>query len=293
MAEARVKIGITGASGFIGRHAVRRFAERGHEVHAFQRSAGGAHPAGVITHRFEMPRGIEPRDFAGLDVILHGAVAEYGPAHRDSDDVNREAAKRLIEIARRGGTRLIFLSTLSAHPAARSHYGRSKLELEGMFDPTRDTILRLGLVLGDAGIFGSMVEMIRNASFVPLAGGGRPIQTIWMEDLLDVLERVATQGIAGRYEIATSEVDTMRGLHEAIATGLGVKRTFVPVPLGLIGLAVATLEALRVPFPIRSENVEGLRALRAFDNAKDLERLGLRPRSMRETVAGLLKDRRA
>jgi len=288
MSEARLRVGITGAGGFIGRHAVRRFADRGHEVHAFQRSTGAALP-GVIVHRFEMPDRIDPGDFDGLDVLIHGALVEYGPARRDADRVNRESAERVIEIARRNGTRLIFLSTLSAHDRAQSHYGRSKLEIEQRFDPARDTILRLGLVLGDGGLFGSMVEMIRGSSVIPLAGGGRqPIQTLWMEDLLDVLERVATRSFTGRYEVATAEANTMRELYEAIMAGLGVSPRLVPVPMALIGAGVMVLETLRVPFPIRSENVLGLEALRAFDNAKDLERLGLAPRSMRATVSFLL-----
>ena len=288
--EPRLRVGITGARGFIGRHAVRRFAAHGHDVHAYQRDATAAPGTpGVIVHRFEMPGAIEPREFQGLDVLIHAALVEYGPAHRDADRINREGAARLIEIARAQNTRLIFLSTLSAHAAARSHYGRSKLEIERLFDPARDCILRLGLVLGEGGLFGSMVEMIRGASVVPLPDGGRqPIQTLWMEDLLDGLERVATRGVAGTYDLATAEVYTMRELYETVIAGLGVKRTLVPVPLALVGLGVATLEALRIPFGINSENVLGLRALRAFDNARDLERLGMKPMGLKESVNRLL-----
>ena len=305
----RLRIGITGARGFIGRHAVRHLAALGHEVHAYQRgpavgvvpdaaaeavsdeAAGpGAAPApGVVIHRFEMPQWIEPHDFDQLDVLIHAAVAEYGPAHRDADEINRRGTARLIEIARERGTRLIFLSTLSAHDRARSHYGRNKLELERMFDPARDCVLRLGLVLGDGGLFGGMVDVIRGAAVIPLPDGGRqPIQTLDLEDLLSVLERVATDGIAGRYELATAEVYTMRKLYQNVIARLGFRRTLLPVPLGLVGFGVGLLETLRIPFSINSENVLGLAALRAFDNAKDLEALGLRPRSLSQSVERLL-----
>jgi len=287
--ERALRIGITGAGGFIGRSAVARFAAGGHEVHAYQRGATPAPPAGAIVHRFEMPDAIDPGSFDGLDVLIHAALVEYGPAHRDADRVNLASAERLIAIARERSIHLVFLSTLSAHDRARSHYGRSKLEIERRHDPSRDAILRLGLVLGNGGLFGSMVDMIRGSNVIPLAGGGRqPIQTLWIEDLMDALERVAARGITGRFEIATAGVDTMRELYETVIETLGLTRTLVPVPLALVGFGVTTLEALRVPFPIRTENVLGLRALRAFDNAKDLERLELRPRPLRETVAALL-----
>ncbi|MBI1798820.1 MAG: hypothetical protein HYR73_03950 [Candidatus Eisenbacteria bacterium] len=245
--------------------------------------------AKVAVHRFEMPGAIESREFEGLDVLIHGALVEYGPAHRDADATNRAGAERVIEIARRHGIRVIFLSTLSAHADARSHYGRNKLELERLFDPDRDCILRLGLVLGQGGLFGNMVGMIRSASFIPLPDGGKqPIQTLWMEDLLDVFERVATRGIAGGYALATAEVTTMRELYETVIAGLGVKRTLVPVPLALVGAGVAVLEALRIPFGINSENVLGIKCLRAYDLALDLAALGITPLPLRESVARLL-----
>src|SRR5206468_10659590 len=146
------------------------------------------------------------------------------------------------------------------------HYGRSKLELEGLFDPSRDCVLRLGLVLGPGGLFGSMVELIGGARVIPLPDGGRqPIQTLWMGDLLEAIENVLERGIAGRYELADPPVHTMRELYETVIRAMGVERRLVPVPLGLVGAGVAVLEALRVPFGIRRENVLGLKALRAFD----------------------------
>jgi nucleoside-diphosphate-sugar epimerase len=285
-----LRIGVTGARGFIGRHAVERFASRGWETHAYQRDAAAPAPPGVRVHRFVMPDGIDDSSFAGLDVLIHGALVEYGPAHRDADRINLASAERVRDIARRHEIRVIFLSTLSAHAEARSHYGRNKLELERIFDERRDAILRLGLVLGNGGLFGSMVELIRTSAVIPLPDGGRqPIQTLWMGDLLDVLERVAARGITGRYDLATSEVYTMRQVYETVMRGLALKRTLVPVPLALIGLGVRTLEALRVPFSINSENVLGLECLRAFDNARDLAALELRPLSLGDSVARLLR----
>jgi nucleoside-diphosphate-sugar epimerase len=285
----KLRVGITGARGFIGRHAVESFAARGFETHAYQRAAAPSPFAGVTVHRFEMPDAIDERSFEGLGVLIHGALVEYGPAHRDADRVNLAGAERVIAIARHHGTRLIFLSTLSAHDGARSHYGLNKLELERRFDPARDCILRLGLVLGNGGLFGGMVDAIRGSQFVPLPDGGRqPIQTLWMGDLLDVLERVATRAVTGRYDLATSEVYTMRELYQSLIDGLGVKRTLVPVPLALVGFGVSVLETLRIPFSINRENVLGLQCLRAFDNVSDLAALELKPLSLRESVAKLL-----
>lgn len=268
-------VGVTGAGGFVGRSLVPFLVRRGFEVHAFQRVPGATPHPGVTGHRFVMPGEIHERDFEGLDALVHGALSEYGPHRRDADQVNLDSARRLIEIARRHDQRLIFLSSLSAHPGAESHYGRGKLEIEALFDPSRDCVLRLGLVLGDGGLFGGIVEVIRGARVIPLPDGGRqPIQILWMGDLLEIIERVIERRIAGRYDVATPDARTMRELYAAVVERLGLRRALVPVPLPLVRLGVATLEALRVPFPVRLENVLGLKCLRAFDTARDMRALG-------------------
>jgi len=284
------RIGVTGASGFIGRHLVRRFAADGDTVVAFQRRVPESAPvSGVTVRPFALPDGFDPADFAGLDVVVHGALVEHGPGAPDSDAINRAGVERVIAAARTHGARLIYLSTMSAHPRAVSHYGRNKLELEGRFDPARDAVLKLGLVLGDGGLFGSLASLLRDARIVPLPGGGRqPIQVLWMGDLEDAVRHVIDRGVTGTYAVADPEVRTMRELDEAICRGLGVTRRFVPVPLGLVEAGAAMLEVLRVPFPIRRENVLGLRALRAWDNAADMKALGIdRPVGLDEAVGRL------
>jgi NADH dehydrogenase len=286
----RAAVGITGAHGFIGSHLVRHLAAAGRPVRAFVRVPAAATATGVGERRFVMPDGWDERDLAGLAAIVHGALVEYGPAHRDADRVNRAGAERLLASARRQGARVIFLSTLSAHAGARSRYGRSKLELETLFDPARDCVLRLGLVLGDGGLFGSMVGLIRGARVIPLPDGGRqPIQTLWIGDLAEIVENVIARGIAGRYDVAAPAVHTMRDLYRAVMAGTGVSPRLVSVPIGAVELGVSLLEALRVPFPIRRENVLGLRALRAFDTAGSMRALGIeRPVTLEESVRRLL-----
>ncbi|MDQ3605986.1 MAG: hypothetical protein M3418_07360 [Gemmatimonadota bacterium] len=52
-------------------------------------------------------------------------------------------------------------------------------------------------------------------------------------------------------------------------------------------LALRLIEALRIPFPISSENLLGLTGLRHTPSSADLERLGMRLRSARESLAAL------
>ena len=163
-------IGVTGATGFIGRNLVRDLSARGFAVTAFQRTPPHAAAPRVHVRTLILPDRVDPADFAGLDVLVHGAFVEYGPDCLEADAINREGTRRVVAAAREHGTRVVYLSTMSAHPGALSHYGRNKLELEEMFDPERDAILKLGLVLGAGGLFGSMAGLLRNVRVVPLPG---------------------------------------------------------------------------------------------------------------------------
>jgi hypothetical protein len=80
----------------------------------------------------------------------------------------------------------------------------------------------------------------------------------------------------------------MRDLYAAVMRGAGVSPRLVSVPIGLVELGASALEALRIPFPIRRENVLGLSALRAFDTAESMRALGIeRPVAMEEAVRRL------
>jgi nucleoside-diphosphate-sugar epimerase len=289
MSAART-IGVTGATGFIGTQLVERFAADGWTVRAYQRDPSPPAPPGATRIAFRMPDRVREEDFAGLDWLIHGAVQPWSRRHRDADQVNVTTATQLIAFARAHGTRIVFLSTLSAHPEARSHYGRTKLRMESLFDPERDTVLRLGLVLGRrGGLFGSIVDTLRSARVVPLPDGGRqPIQVIAMDELVRIVARVVGQGVAGRYEIAHPEVYRMRDLYEAIMARTGAKPLLVPVPLALVGAGVSGIEALGLPFPITGENVRGLRHMAVFDTAPSLAALGVVTSGLSASVERLL-----
>lgn len=287
-----MRIGITGATGFVGRHLVRGLVAHGFAVTAFQRHPGEEVISGVEVRQLILPDQIDVGDFVGLDMLVHGAFVEYGPNHAAADEINREGTRNVLAAARAHGARVVYLSTMSAHPGALSHYGRNKLELESLFDPSRDAILKLGLVLGDGGLFGSMTTLLRHASIVPLPDGGRqPIQTLWIGDLEAAIVAIAERGLSGHFAVAHPDVRTMRELYVTICEGLDVRRTFVPVPLGLVELGAGLLETMRIPFPIRRENVLGLKALIPWDNADSMCRLGIDvPIPMEEALRRLFQS---
>ena len=68
-----------------------------------------------------------------------------------------DGSRNLFAAAQSAGVKLIFISTISAFPGARSAYGRAKLQVEDMALRAQGVSLRLGLVFGDGegGVFGN------------------------------------------------------------------------------------------------------------------------------------------
>lgn len=90
-----LKIGITGATGFIGRRIAELAAERGHEVIAFSRSAPSIRSSDARLRPFRLD---EPIDLSGCDALIHLAgESVFG--------LWTEEKKRRIRGSRTRGTR--------------------------------------------------------------------------------------------------------------------------------------------------------------------------------------------
>jgi hypothetical protein len=66
---------------------------------------------------------------------------------------------------------------------------------------------------------------------------------------------------------------------------LGIKCRFIPLPFGPVLAAVRVIEAIGVPFPLRTESLLGVKALRRVEVAEHLRRLDLRVRTAAESLA--------
>jgi nucleoside-diphosphate-sugar epimerase len=69
------------------------------------------------------------------------------------------------------------------------------------------------------------------------------------------------------------------------AGALGRKQRIIRVPLEPVRRALAAAEALRLPLPIRSEQVLRLREDKAYSYEKARRELGYAPRPFREGIA--------
>ena len=287
-------VAVTGASGMLGRHVCDHLAGRGWQVRALVRdpAAFGRLRPGIPAARCDLPDTIDESALAGAEVVIHAA---YPTRLTDLDRIRREAeegTRRLFDASRRAGVgRFIFISSIVAAADAPSYYGRNKHLLEALVDHGRDAIIRPGLVLAreGQGLFQQMRDAMLRTHVIPVFGGGKqPLQTVHVDDVCEAIARVIDRGLVGGFNVAEAEPFSFAAFLRLLASRLQTRCVLVPLPFGPTLAAVRVFERLGVPFPLRSESLLGIKALRRVPVADDLRRLDLRPRSADESLAAIL-----
>lgn len=285
---------VTGATGMLGRHLCAHLARRGpdgeREVRALvrdPRTLTGL-PPGVRVGRCNLPDVIDESMLEGAAVVIHCA---YGTRLTDLAElrrVNEEGTERLLAASRRAGVaRFVFVSTIAADPQAPNYYARSKHVLETRLDPERDLIVRPGLIMAKEGqgLFQQMRDTTRRTRVVPLFGGGvQPLQTVHVDDVCAAIGNAIEGGITGSVNVAEPAPVDFATFMRMLADRMHVRCLFVRLPFGPVLGAVRVIESMRLPCPLRSESLLGIKALRQVPVADDLERLGVTARSAAESL---------
>jgi nucleoside-diphosphate-sugar epimerase len=286
-------VAVTGASGFLGDAVCRTLSARGFQVRALVRDPGRyAGPPGARAAHCDLPDVIDEAALAGAEAIVHCAYATRETVLERARRVNETGTQRLAEAARRAGVaRTVFVSTVLAAADAPSYYARSKYALEALSDPARDTVIRPGLIIGrhGHGLFQQLLDNMRGLRVVPLFdGGSQPLQTVHVDDVCEAIARVLERELVGTFNVAEPDPPTLGAFLRSMARRLGIRVRFVPLPFGPVLAGVRLLEALHLPFPLRSETLLGLKGLRRVAVADDLQRLGLRVRTADESLRDVL-----
>jgi dihydroflavonol-4-reductase len=265
---------VTGASGFIGQHLVRRLIERGDRVSCLVRttsridelrSSGARLIVGDATDRAGMKRALAE---AQADVVFHPAGLLKAVRTADFARVNAGGVESVAAACADRAERpaLIVVSSLAASgpsagdqprvegesPAPVSFYGRSKLA--GELAAARHagemeiTIVRPPIVFGpgDRGVLEMFRPIARSGLHVVPGRGERRVSLIHVADLVALLLLAAEKGERlrpdeapgqGVYFAAAEHDPTYAELGQAMARALGKKRaTVVHMPGPIVRL---------------------------------------------------------
>ena len=282
------RVVVTGATGFIGRHLVRRLASRGDRVIAVD-----VHPPGPDA---PLPDGVEfklidVRDTASLAAILPGVDTVYhlASAHLEVnvpdsvyEVVNVQAVEGFVKAAAAAKVRRFVHTSsvgiyghVSAPPAgedAPKHpntvYERTKLAGEQHAVPAAAAAGLSLIIVRPAWVYGpgcprtkKLMRAVRKGMFFYVGDGSNLRHPVFIDDAVDgfLAAAAAPDSCSGKaYIIAGPRPVQLREYVDAAARALGVRTPRIAIPRAIgRGLALGTEVAFRVvgrepPFSRRS-----------------------------------------
>jgi len=284
-----MKVAVTGATGFLGRATSERLMAAGHEVIALVRdeAAAGRLMPGVRGATCRLPHTVDEAALAGVDWVVHAAWAttETDPAR--ADPVNEDGTRTVVDVARRAGARVLFVSSIAARADAPSRYGRSKWAMEQLMDPARDAVLRPGLVIGPgaSGLFQQLGAAAAKLHLVPVFDGGRqPLQTVHVAEVAEAVVRIIGGNLTGTFALGDPKPVALATFLRMMTREMGVRCLFVPLPLRPILALVQSVERLGMRLPLRSESLLGMQGMQRVDVTDSLARLGMTVVSVDESI---------
>jgi nucleoside-diphosphate-sugar epimerase len=250
---------VTGAAGFIGGALVRHFSSQGWRTIGAGRRKPPDFPAEAEWRDYDLAWTSLPGDFfGGVDVLIHAAMV------RGEAGVNVAGSTLLLDEAqRRGVGQVAFLSSLAAHDAALSTYGRHKYLLQQLYESRGALVIRPGLVTGAGGAFQAMYRYLQRSRFVPLVDGGKqPLQSVFIDDLVEAIDGAIARHVSGTFTVAEEPPVAYCEFYRCLCQRATRSIVFVPVPSRLLLAGVGIAERLRFSLPIDRDNVLGLVAMR-------------------------------
>jgi uncharacterized protein (TIGR01777 family) len=250
-------IGITGASGFIGKALARAARERGHRVVAFTRRKNGGLPDFDET-RVIVPTGDKPAlDPSGLDALIHLAgetVYGYWTAAKKKRirDSRVDLTRRVVDAMQncKGDGPRVFLCAsgtgaygdrgdeILTETSKRGWGFLADVCAEWEREAARATTfgvrvvhLRTGMVLGQGGGAWPVLRRIFSLRLGSRLGDGRQwVPWIHIDDEVGIiLETVENLGYSGPVNLASPNPVTNAEMTRTIANLLNTS-TFIPVP---------------------------------------------------------------
>jgi nucleoside-diphosphate-sugar epimerase len=260
---------VTGGSGFMGRHLVRRLRDAGRAVTVLDVA-----PAPLAGVRFVHGSITDPAcvagAMAGAEAVVHLAalVRDFGRA-RDFERLNLEGTRIVATAARDAGARrFVQMSSVAvfdyrtgfrdadeAHPTGGHEfaYGRTKAraeaEVRALARPGFETVIvRPGLFPygpGDRTASAPMLAAVERRVPLLIRGGGALLSTSYVENLVDgVIRCLDRPEAAGEtFHLADDGSPTWRELVAAMAAALGVRAPRGSVPRWVAAPAATALEA--------------------------------------------------
>ena len=286
-----MRIGITGANGFVGRNVIAVLLEDSdpREIRAIvrdpDRAATELPHAGLDIRRGDVTEPGSLRGaFDGIEAIVHTVAI---PTERADtfERVNAEGTRAVAhEAARAGVRRIIHISAIGAASDSPYPFLRSKGAGEAAITASgiRHAVLRPSILFGPGDDFFPRLRFSLRFPIVPLPGGGvARFQPLHVEDLARAVRAALRGTMTGTFEVGGPDPVTYREMLQEAMRAYRTRRLTVPLPVAMMKPAAFLFERTMADPPVTVRQLD----LLAVDNSPHPNAIdqvfGVRPRAFR------------
>jgi nucleoside-diphosphate-sugar epimerase len=307
-----MRVLVTGGTGFVGSHLVRRLLARGHQVVSLDkspglfddelRSSGATLITGSVTDQGDVRGAME-----GCELVYHLASPFGDILQPDAVywDIEVNGTRNVLEAAQRHQVRrVVHCSTQGVHGiieqppgdenspvAPRDYYCYSKVEGEQVCQEFIAQGMDLVIVRptsvygpGDTRGWLQLYRMVESGWFLMIGDGKTLNHPVYVDNLVDVFELVAEKSTArGRIYLAGDETsvsltELVRGVSRALGSNVRIVR-FPSYQLAWMGASVIEVlfKAIGIKPPVFRRRLSWFKTNRAFRINRAKHELGYQP----------------
>ncbi|MBI2447290.1 MAG: complex I NDUFA9 subunit family protein [Candidatus Omnitrophica bacterium] len=290
---------LTGATGFVGSHILKRLMSRHIKVRCVVRSTSNARileSQGIEVHKGDVTDMVSLNGACkGIDTVIHlvGIIKEGKGI--TFENVHCEGTVNILEESKKSGVkRFIHMSALGTRANAVSRYHKTKWRSE---EAVREsglnyTIFRPSIICGPEDEFVNMfAAMMRRSPIIPVIGSGiHKMQPIYVEDVASsFLNAVDSNKTIGRiYELGGPEALTFNDILKTIADVMGKKTILLHIPTGIMRPVAWLMEHALPNPPVTREQLIMLNEDNTCDISAMQNNLGIHPIPFRDAISTYL-----
>jgi len=279
-----MKIFVTGATGFTGSRVVPLLLKNGFEVRCLYRASSDLSPLNGLDIEWALGDVSDTQSLASAmqdtDALVN--IASLGFGHADS----------IIRAAKDAGIqRAVFIGTTAVFTQlnAKSKKVRVAAELAIEKSGLKYTILRPTMIYGsprDRNMW-RLIRFMKYSPIVPVFGDGKHLQQpIFVDDVAEAILGCLKSDITigKRYNIAGKHPLTYNDVIDAIATAMSKRVRKFHIPSKPVVALLNLFERMRIPFPIKAEQVLRLNENKDFNYAEAQRDFGFSPLAFEEGI---------
>ena len=284
-----MRILVTGASGYIGRHIVEALRAQNHDlVLTSRRAHKGSKSQDWRVVDFATAHSVDDwrEHVENVELVINAVGIFKQTRSQTFEALHDKAPRALFNACKQSGVkRIIQISALGTDEMATSHYHLSKKSAD---DALADlgiewVVLRPSLIVGGEGVSWRFFQALATLPIVPVIGNGmQPLQPISIADVTKAaLASIHRSEVLGkRIDLVGSECLKLENYLQVLSKWLGREKFFpVHIPYGLAA-PLASISGLFVNMPLNRQAVLMLKGARRYNEKEGADSLGFAPKGL-------------